>query len=104
MKYLTAEELTAGLDEIRNSPTDMGILKLIVRRPETDQREVLDEGVLDPSEGLVGDNWLARGSRSTADGSAHPEMQINIMNARVIALVAQDPQRWPATSFISTWI
>jgi hypothetical protein len=94
MRHLTAEELAAGLDEIRKSPKDMGILKLIVRRPETDQREVLDEGVLDPSRGLVGDNWLARGSRSTADGSAHPEMQLNIMNARVIALVAQDPQRW----------
>ncbi len=94
MRHLTAEELTAGLDEIRKSPADSGVLKLIVRRPATDQREVLDEGVLDPSQGLVGDNWLARGSRSTADGSAHPEMQINIMNARVIALVAQDPQRW----------
>jgi len=94
MRHLTAEELTAGLDEIRKSPADSGVLKLIVSRPATDQREVLDEGVLDPSQGLVGDNWLARGSRSTADGSAHPEMQINIMNARVIALVAQDPQRW----------
>ncbi len=94
MRHLTAEELTAGLDEIRKSPADSGVLKLIVRRPATDQREVLDEGVLDPSQGLVGDNWLARGSRSTTDGSAHPEMQINIMNARVIALVAQDPQRW----------
>lgn len=94
MRHLTAEELTAGLDEIRKSPADRGVLKLIVRRPATDQREVLDEGVLDPSQGLVGDNWLARGSRSTTDGSAHPEMQINIMNARVIALVAQDPQRW----------
>ncbi len=44
--------------------------------------------------GLLGDNWLARGSRGTTDGSAHPEMQLNIMNSRVIALVAQDPQRW----------
>ena len=94
MRHLTTEELTAGLDDIRKSPADSGVLKLIVRRPATDQREVLDEGVLDPSQGLVGDNWLARGSRSTTDGSAHPEMQLNIMNARVIALVAQDPQRW----------
>jgi len=94
MRHLTQEELAAGLDGIRKSPKDRGILHLIVRRPATDQREVLDEGSLDPAYGLLGDNWLARGSRSTPDGSAHPEMQLNIMNSRVIALVAQDPQRW----------
>lgn len=94
MKHLTTEELEAGLDEIRRSPSDKGVLKLIVRRPETEQREVLTEGTLDPAHGLVGDNWLARGNRHTEDGSADPEMQLNIMNARVIALVAQDPDRW----------
>ncbi|MBX2996887.1 MAG: hypothetical protein KF893_00140 [Caldilineaceae bacterium] len=45
--------------------------------------------------GLVGDNWKARGSSSTDDGSAHPEMQLNLMNARAAALVAQDKSRWP---------
>jgi hypothetical protein len=94
MRHLTREELNAGLDEILQSPRDRGVLDLIVRRPGTDQREVLKEGSLDPAHGLIGDNWLARGSRSTADGSADPEMQLNIMNSRVTALVAQDPQRW----------
>ncbi|MGB5487157.1 MAG: hypothetical protein WBN06_07195, partial [Lysobacterales bacterium] len=54
----------------------------------------LNQGSLDPAHGLVGDNWLKRGSRATDDGSAHPEMQLNIMNSRVIALVAQHPERW----------
>jgi hypothetical protein len=36
-----------------------------------------------------------RSSRRTADGSPHPEMQLNIMNARVVALVAQGKERWP---------
>ena len=94
MRHLTQEELTAGLEEILESPKDRGVLHLIVRRPETEQREVLEEGTLDPAFGLKGDNWLSRGSRATPDGSAHPEMQLNIMNSRVIALVAQDPQRW----------
>lgn len=30
----------------------------------------------------------------TADGSAHPEMQLNVMNARAAALVADDRSRW----------
>jgi len=94
MKHLTQEELAAGLDDILKSPKDKGVLNLIVRRPETEQRETLAEGRLDPTYGLQGDNWRSRGSRATADGSAHPEMQLNIMNSRVTALVAQDPQRW----------
>jgi hypothetical protein len=94
IKHLTMEELEAGLDEIRRAPRDEGVLKLIVRRPRIEEREVLEEGELDRVEGLVGDCWLTRGSSSTADGSANPDMQINIMNARVAALVAQDKDRW----------
>ncbi|HYH86487.1 MAG TPA: hypothetical protein VEX60_13625 [Pyrinomonadaceae bacterium] len=94
MRHLTMEQLEAGLDGIRQSPKDEGVLELIVRRPQTDEREVLEEGELHPSEGLVGDSWKTRGSSRTPDGSAHPDMQLNIMNARVIALVAHDRDRW----------
>jgi hypothetical protein len=94
VRHLTMEELEAGLEEIYRSPRDEGILKLIVRRPQTEEREVLAEGELDLEEGLVGDNWRSRGSSSTADGSAHPEMQLNIINARAIALIAQSEERW----------
>jgi len=88
------EELEAALDHLREAPKDEGVLQLIVRRPQTDEREVLKEAELDPVTGLIGDNWHVRGSSRTPDGSAHPEMQINIMNARVTALVAQDKERW----------
>lgn len=94
IKHLTMEELEAGLDEIRQSPKDEGILELIVRRPQTDGREVLEEGELNPSEGLVGDSWRKRGSSRTTDGSSHPDMQLNIMNARAIALMARHKNRW----------
>jgi hypothetical protein len=67
---------------------------MIVRRPAVDEREVLEIGELDLEEGLRGDNWRARGSSMTADGSAHPDAQLNMMNSRVIALLAQDRGRW----------
>jgi hypothetical protein len=92
--HLTTEELEAGLDEILAAPQDEGVLRLIVRRPRIEEREVLEEAELDLAEGLVGDNWKTRGSSRTPDGSSHPDMQINIMSARVIALVAQSPDRW----------
>ena len=94
MKFLDADDLEAGLPDILASPKDDGVVRMIVRRPEVDRREVLDAGELDVAEGLVGDNWRTRGSRQTKDGSAHPEMQLNLMNSRVIALVAQSRERW----------
>jgi len=94
IKPLTMEELEAGLEHIQGSPADAGPLQMIVRRPAKGEREVLDEGELDVTAGLVGDNWLTRGSSRTSEGTAHPGMQLNIMNSRVIALVAQDKSRW----------
>src|SRR4051812_49621615 len=88
------EELEAGLNEIRQAPKDEGRLDLIVRRPALDEREVVGEGDLDLVEGLVGDSWRNRGSSRTSDGSSHPDMQLNVMSSRVIALVARDKDRW----------
>ena len=93
-RHLTKDELEAGLDHIRQSPKDNGVLQLIVRRPGIAAREVLEEAQLDLTEGLVGDNWKLRPSSRSADGAAHPDMQLNVMNARVIALVAQEKDRW----------
>lgn len=95
MNHLTTQQLEAGLGEILESPKDRGVVEMIVRRPAVEEREVLEEGVLDLVEGLVGDNWRTRASPRTADGSAHPDMQLNIMNSRVIALLTGDRARWP---------
>jgi len=69
-------------------------VELIVRRPATLDREVLDVCELDVAEGLVGDNWKARGSKSTPDGSANPDMQLTLMNSGVVQLISQDRDRW----------
>jgi hypothetical protein len=92
--HLTTAELEAGLAVVRQSPKDGGRLEMIVRRPRVDAREILEEGELDLEMGLVGDTWLERGSSRTADGSAHPDMQLNVINARLLDLVAQDQARW----------
>ncbi len=93
--HLTTEQLEAGLAEIRQSPAAEGTLELIVQRPAVDERVVLDEGELNEDEGLAGDTWNVRGSRRTDDGSAHPDMQLNIINARLLRLIAQDPALMP---------
>ncbi|MGC4096388.1 MAG: hypothetical protein QM706_04670 [Nitrospira sp.] len=92
--HRTLTELEAEFDTIRQSPTREGRLVMIVRRPAIGEREVLEEGKLDLTEGLIGDTWKMRGSARTADGSSHPDMQLNVMNARVIALLAHEKERW----------
>jgi hypothetical protein len=94
MRHLTWMELEGGLDRIRSAPADDGVLDLIVRRPAIGEREVLDAGELDPAHGLVGDTWSTRGSSRTTDGTSHPDMQLNIMSSRAVALVAQSQDRW----------
>ena len=95
VRHLTADELEAGLEEIARSPAAEGTVELIVRRPAEGEREVLAEGMLDLVEGLVGDTWLRRGSRRTPDGSANPNAQVTVMNARAVDLVAAgDRDRW----------
>src|SRR5262249_29110665 len=93
-RHRTTAELLAGVAEVRRSPTDGGVVELIVRRPDRDAREILEEAELDLLEGLVGDDWRTRGSRDTADGSADGQRQLGLVNARAIALIAGERPRW----------
>lgn len=93
-KHIENTELQEKLDELGQSPQDNGTVQLIVCRPNTDERRVLEEAEFNTTDGLVGDNWLSRGSRHTDDGKAHPDMQVAIMNSRVIQAIAGDKSRW----------
>jgi MOSC domain-containing protein YiiM len=87
------ETLETGLDAVRAAPADDGRVELIVRRPEVDARELVEEATLDLEDGLVGDNWHVKPSLKT--GAPNPDAQLTVMNARVTALVAgEDRERW----------
>jgi hypothetical protein len=92
--YVEAEELEAGLVHILAAPADIGTVELVVRRPAEGEREVLEEGMLDLEQGLVGDRWRppAPGGYGAADDGR--AAQITLMNARVIGLIAGDRERW----------
>ncbi|GIK56371.1 MAG: MOSC domain-containing protein [Chloroflexi bacterium] len=95
-KHLNMAELEAGLAQVQESPADGGVVQMIVARPADGERRVLAQGELTVANGLEGDNWRARGSKRTADGSAHPEMQLTLMNGRFLNLAANDDrERWP---------
>jgi hypothetical protein len=89
IRHLTAEELEAGLGEIRRAPRDCGTLAMIVRRPTVDARDVLEFGELDEQLGLVGDCWQPDGE---GDGF---DCQLTLMNIRAADLVATSRERVP---------
>jgi MOSC domain len=92
---VAGRDLDPFLDHVRAAPRDAGPLEMIVSRPGPDVREVVDAAELSVADGLVGDGWRARGSRSMPDGSANPDAQLTLMSTRVLAAVEPDRSRWP---------
>lgn len=90
MGNATTTEMQASLTAVRRSPSEEGQLELIVCRPLAGERAILDEAVLDPGLGLVGDSWWARPSRQTPDGGPHPDMQLTLVNTRWVRAIAGD--------------
>ena len=90
-----SRDLAQHWDYVGSSPRDLAPVRLIVLRPSHLERVSLESANLDPTEGLVGDNWQTRGSRSTPDGSSNPEAQITLMSTRVLESIEPDPSRWP---------
>jgi len=95
VRHLDRGELEAGLEEIQRSPGARGELKAIVVRPATDARESLQRCGVSAELGVHGDSWAKGCWMSLPDGRPHPDVQIAIMNARAIALIAQEEARWP---------
>ena len=67
-------------------PAAEGVLRSIVRRPQVEEREVLDAAELDLEAGLAGDNWRVKPTSKT--GEPNPLAQLTVMSARAAALVS----------------
>lgn len=91
--YFSTAEIEAGIEYVLASPRDVGTLEMIVRRPKINAREVIERGELDVANGLVGDNWLKKGSRWRRGGD--PERQLTVMNWRFAKLIAGAEGRIP---------
>ena len=78
--FLTTDQLQAGIDHVLQSPKESGSLEAIfIRLPESG-REAPETVQLTKTGGVQGDRWKASG--------ASAEMQVTLMNVRVLDLVA----------------
>lgn len=91
--HSTMSKLEAGMSVILQSPKSEGSLEMIACRPSISVREILQTAELNLSEGLVGDNWKERSN--SPEKPPNPDMQLTVMNSRVIELIAGDKARWP---------
>jgi MOSC domain-containing protein YiiM len=92
--HLTFDELMAGLPHIASSPTHDGMLKAIVIRPRKGERQSLAQCELSPEGGVHGDNWVNECWLTLPDGASHPDVQVSLINARAIQLLAGEEDRW----------
>jgi hypothetical protein len=89
------ERFAGSLEAVLRAPRDIGTVALVVRRPSTGEREIVESAELRPLIGLVGDNYVERGDRTTADGRADPLGELNIMGSRALEAVAgPDRDQW----------
>lgn len=96
MANLSIEQITKRVAELPAAPADNGVVASLVIRPETDERKIVSNIHVVPGQGIVGDNYVARGNDKTPDGKAHPEAQICVMNASVLDILADgDMSKWP---------
>lgn len=96
MAHLSSEQLASRVRGLPAAPTNTGSVAALVIRPETDAREVVETVHVVPGQGIVGDNYVARGNSKTPDGKAHPEAQICVMRADVLDVIADgDKSVWP---------
>jgi len=90
----TEAEIVDGLEEVRRSPSDNGVVEAIVIRPGSEERLSLERCRLSPEGGTEGDAWARGCWLKLPDGRPHPDVQICIMNSRMIKLLAGERHRW----------
>ena len=95
MKYVSLTEMESRLGGVLAAPSSAGRVEALVVRPDVDQRESLNQVMFSPGQGVAGDNWLTSCWKKLPSGESDPEVQVAIMNARVIEVLTRDKSLWP---------
>ena len=88
--HITELELKQGLNEVLESPREVGQLAFIFVRPKPNERLTLATARLTPSSGIEGDRWEEENNNLSADGQPNLRNQVSLMNARFLRQIAGD--------------
>jgi len=93
MQYISTSVIEKELSYILKSPKDQGVLKMIVARPKTNERRILDSSRISLERGVEGDSWYSGCWKSLPNGAPHPDVQLAITNYRVLEVLAESDER-----------
>ena len=91
--HATRAELDQKLEWILESPGDEGRLQMIVIRPSTNQRASVNHCEVSPEGGVHGDSWAHHCWKKLEDGRPDPDVQVTMINSRLISLLAGEGER-----------
>lgn len=83
------------MDWVLAAPDTVGRVEALVVRPAVDQRVSHTQVMFSLEQGVIGDNWLTSCWKKLPGGESDPEVQVAIMNARMIEVLTRDRSRWP---------
>lgn len=89
-EFVTAEECVAALPKVMAAPKESGPVKGLCVRPALNQRSFPDRIRLTRAEGIPGDRWLTMPWLRLPDGRPDPQIQVSILQSRILDLVWRD--------------
>ena len=92
--HKTRDALAARLPYITEAVKDHGLLRAIVVRPRAGERITPDHVDVSSAGGVQGDHWAKGCWQSLPDGSPDPDVQICMMSARCIEVIAGPIENW----------
>jgi hypothetical protein len=93
--HATSDALIAAIPHILAAPSDGAAISMLCRRPDYGQRAFVDALTVTRAQGIPGERWETAPWLRLPDGTAHPGIQICILQRRVLDLVWTDRENTP---------
>lgn len=88
--HVTIGECAAALSQVMAAPKDGGLITGLCLRPAPNQRSFPDRVRLTRAEGIPGERWLTMPWLRLPDGRPDPQIQVSILQTRILDLVWRD--------------
>jgi hypothetical protein len=93
MNPKSIQDIEARMQYLLEAPKDRGTLKMIVIRPSSNERREVASCRVSLKGGADGDHWAQGCWKSLPDGSPDPDVQLTLMNYRMLEVLSEDASR-----------
>jgi hypothetical protein len=93
MNPKSIQDIEARMQYLLEAPKDRGTLKMIVIRHSSNERREVASCRVSLKGGADGDHWAQGCWKSLPDGSPDPDVQLTLMNYRMLEVLSEDASR-----------